>query len=205
MTTFKYLYGNVLAEKILRHTDNLSKTLQTPSCSAATGQDVAKMTLTTLMSMRSDECYDLFWKEVALLADQFDVEEPQLPRRRRHPKRYNDGLSGHHPETVKDLYCQYYFEAIDAVISCIKDRFDQPGYITYKSNKELLLKAAKQEDYTSEFEAVSKFYQNDLDQELLKTTRYVGQTFTADTSTLTIYDLQKYFESLTSAQCQCLK
>ena len=27
MTTFKYLYGNVLAEKILRHTDNLSKTL----------------------------------------------------------------------------------------------------------------------------------------------------------------------------------
>ena len=37
---------DLLAEKILRHTDNLSKTLQTPSCSAATGQDVAKMTLT---------------------------------------------------------------------------------------------------------------------------------------------------------------
>lgn len=127
MTTFKYLFGNVLAEKILRHTDNLSKMLQTPSCSAATGQDVAKMTLTTLMSMRSDECYDLFWNEVALLADQFDVEEPQLPRRRRRPKRYNDGLSeDHYPETVKDLYCQYYFEAIDAVISCIKDRFNQP-------------------------------------------------------------------------------
>ena len=71
--------------------------------------------------------------------------------------------------TVKDLYCQYYFEAIDAVISCIKDRFDQPGYITYKSSEELLLKAAKQEDYTSEIEAVSKFYQKNLDQELLKT------------------------------------
>ena len=41
MTTFKYLFGNVLAE-ILRHTDNLSKTLQTPSCSAATGPDFAK-------------------------------------------------------------------------------------------------------------------------------------------------------------------
>lgn len=43
MTTFKYMFGNVLAEKILRHTDNLrhidnlSKMLQTPSCSAATG------------------------------------------------------------------------------------------------------------------------------------------------------------------------
>ena len=42
MTTFKYLFGNVLAE-ILRHTDNLShidnlsKMLQRPSCSAATG------------------------------------------------------------------------------------------------------------------------------------------------------------------------
>ena len=97
--------------------------------------------------MRSDECYDLFWNELALLADQFDVEEPQLPRRRRCPKRYNDGLSeGHHPETVKDLYRQYYFEAIDAVISCIKDRFNQPGYITYKSSEEFLLKAAKQKD-----------------------------------------------------------
>ena len=43
-------------------------------------------------------------------------------------------------------YRQYYFEAIDAVISCIKDRFNQPGYITYKSSEEFLLKAAKQKD-----------------------------------------------------------
>ena len=48
MTTFKYLFSNVLAEKILRHTDNLrhidnlSKMLQTPSCSAATGQLLLK-------------------------------------------------------------------------------------------------------------------------------------------------------------------
>ena len=47
MTMFNYFYGCLLGELILRHTDNLSRTLQNKSMSAAEGQQVAQMTTQT--------------------------------------------------------------------------------------------------------------------------------------------------------------
>ena len=42
---------------------------------------------------------------------------------------YDDGLStGDFHHTPKAYYKQFYFEAIDLIINCIQDRFDQPGY-----------------------------------------------------------------------------
>ncbi len=64
MSTFDYLYGNILGELILRHTDNLSRTLQHKTLSAAEGQQVAQMTLETLKKIRSEESFDLFWEKV---------------------------------------------------------------------------------------------------------------------------------------------
>lgn len=48
MNTFDYFFGVHLIHIILRHTDNLSKTLQHTKLSAAEGQDLAKSTVTTL-------------------------------------------------------------------------------------------------------------------------------------------------------------
>lgn len=49
MQTFGYFFGACLLHNILRHTDNLSKTLQHTKMSAAEGQHLAKMTITTLL------------------------------------------------------------------------------------------------------------------------------------------------------------
>ena len=40
MSTFEYLFGVMLGELILKHSDNLSKTLQDPSLSASEGQEI---------------------------------------------------------------------------------------------------------------------------------------------------------------------
>ena len=48
MTKFEFLFGVLLGVCILRHTDNLSKTLQTPKLSASDGQNVAELTCKTL-------------------------------------------------------------------------------------------------------------------------------------------------------------
>lgn len=134
MKTFDYLYGNTLGELVLRHSDNLSRTLQSKSLSAAEGQQAAKMTVKTFESIRTDEAFDLFWEKVNRLATSFDVSDPQLSRQRKLPRRYDDGLStGDFHHTPKTYYKQYYFEAIDLIINCIRDRFDQPGYKIYSS------------------------------------------------------------------------
>ena len=50
MTTFKFYFGASLVHLLLRHTDNLSRTLQHKDVSAADGQRVAKSVVATLQS-----------------------------------------------------------------------------------------------------------------------------------------------------------
>ena len=109
MQTFKFLFGNMLAEMVLRHTDNLSKALQHQTISAAAGQEIAQMIVKTLQSLRND---DLFWMKVTLAADSMEVDKPQLPRQHKRPRRYEEGSSaGSFHSTPKDYYRQHYFEA----------------------------------------------------------------------------------------------
>ena len=55
MKTFEYYFGISLGELVLRHSDNLSRTHQHKSLSAAEGQHVAAMVVKTIESMRSEE------------------------------------------------------------------------------------------------------------------------------------------------------
>ncbi len=48
MNTFNFLFGTYLGELVLRHTDNLSKTLQHQSLLAAEGKIVADMVIQTI-------------------------------------------------------------------------------------------------------------------------------------------------------------
>ena len=60
MITFTYLVRSMLCELVLKHADNLSRTLQHASMSAAEGQQITTMTVATLNSMRSKDQFDLF-------------------------------------------------------------------------------------------------------------------------------------------------
>ena len=132
--------------------------------SAAEGQKIAEMTVRTLQSVRSEENFLLFWTKVTKMASDFDVSDPVLPRRRKRPRRYEDGTGeGDFPETVKDYYRPIFFEALDLVICGIKTRFDQPGYILYSKLEDLLVKAANKEGYDEELKFVTDFYKEDFD------------------------------------------
>ncbi len=80
MKTFHFLFGAILGEMLLRHFDNLSKTFQKKTISAAEGQQVGRMVVDTLQSLRAEESYDLFWTKVGKVAGSIDVEEPRLSR-----------------------------------------------------------------------------------------------------------------------------
>ena len=83
MKTFEYFFGVVLGERILKHADNLSKTLQHKNISATEAQSITSLTVNTLQLMRNDNSYDLFWELLLHQASQCDVTEPILPRRRK--------------------------------------------------------------------------------------------------------------------------
>ena len=125
MRTFDFFFGLVLGECLLRHTDNLSRTLQ-KNFSASEGQIVAEKTKLTLLSIRNEASFDSFWEKVVGMSERVHVEEPRLSRRRRVPRRYEDGIA--EPEystTPEDHYRRIYYEALDLLVHGIEDRFNQ--------------------------------------------------------------------------------
>lgn len=81
--------------------DNLSRSLQARTISAYEGQQLVSMTQTTLQSMRTDECFGLFWEYLERRRSSVDVSSPTLPRCRKVPRRFEIGESApEHPTTV---------------------------------------------------------------------------------------------------------
>ena len=93
MKKIDFLFGVILGEMILCHTDNLSKALQTKVYSAAEGQQTAAMVIRTLQKLRDSHHYDMFWMKVINVSKSLEVESAQLPRQRKTPKRHDDGLA----------------------------------------------------------------------------------------------------------------
>ena len=119
--TFSYCFGIHLAATILSNSDSLRKTLQTTQLSAIDAQRIPRNTVSTLECTRSDQNFNLLYEKVKTFAHDHDVDEPSLPRKRK-PRMTIENYFSTSEYRIK------YFEAIDLVVSCIKNRFDQDDY-----------------------------------------------------------------------------
>lgn len=79
MSKFNLLFGLKLCERVLKTTDNLSRTLQKSALSATEAHHIASLTITTLSKMRTDEAFQAFFDLVESFRSSFDVEEAVLP------------------------------------------------------------------------------------------------------------------------------
>ena len=110
------------------------------------------MSVKTLKVM-SDTQFDLFWSKVLREASRLDVDDPTLCRKRKHPTRFElSNTTPSFPESPKDYFRLIYFSSLDSVITCIKLRFDQPGYEVY-SQMESLPNAANSLNYFQNYKA----------------------------------------------------
>ena len=128
--------GVYLGELILRNSDNLSKTFQGPTLAAVQGQDCANMRVKVLETLGNENNFNLFWDNVTAKAESFEVDKPKLPRKRGAAKELEDfygfgPAKPAHPNEPKDLYRKHYYEALDHVINCIKERFSQEYFQKY--------------------------------------------------------------------------
>ncbi|KAH3782264.1 hypothetical protein DPMN_160177 [Dreissena polymorpha] len=75
-----------------------------------------------------------------------------------------------HQNSVADHYRHTYFEALDLVIHCVHDRFDQPGLKVLRNIEDLIDKAASYsyEHCSEEFLFVAEFYSDDVNKDTLK-------------------------------------
>ena len=62
ISTFSLLFGLKLGELILRHTDNLNKTLQNKEFSASECQELVRLVIKALETLRNEDSFNLFGK-----------------------------------------------------------------------------------------------------------------------------------------------
>ena len=163
MKQFDFLFGLMLAERILKHTDNLSKTLQATQRTAAEGHELAILCNKVLAAIRTEECFVLFWSLVKQTQSSLEISEPVLRRRRKRPRRIDDGTAEYSfPVSVEEHYRCIYFESLDTAKVAIENRFDQENFGVYAKLEQLLLHAANKVDYSNVLQEVVDFYQADF-------------------------------------------
>jgi hypothetical protein len=133
-----------ICQEIFTPAELLSKTLQNSTMSVSGALEAAKLVIHTLESKRSEEHYDFLWNKMVQDGEQMELVAPQLPRQRKKSTRlqfdYGHATSaGHQFNSAKDYYRKSFFEAMDAVITEMKDRFDQPGFAKYEKLEKSLL------------------------------------------------------------------
>ena len=169
MKEFNFLFCLMLAEKFLKHCDNLSRTIQSSSMPAVEARRLSELCIRIFQKMRDNEDFDLFWALTQQTQKQLDVNDPILQRQRKRPRRYEDGsASPFFFSDPKEYYRSMYFQCLDAVIAAITDRFHQHDYSIYANLEQVLIKACTQEDYSKELEEVTQFFHADFDKSLLK-------------------------------------
>ena len=203
MMKFDFLFGVCLGSLILRHSDNLSKTLQHKTLSAAEGQRIAKLTVSVLQKICSDDNVAAFYQRVIQEQTRFGVADPCVPRKRRAPQRFEVGSStGDFLATPEAHYRRIYYGAVDHVVEAIQDRFDQPGYSTYRNLEELVVKACKGETCDAELDYVCDVYKGDLSKTQLQAQLPLLQPLcdTEGINEITIHDVVRILGGLSSAE-----
>ena len=161
--TFAFCFGIHVAHLILGHSDDLSRALQSAKLSANEAQEMARCNVMVLGSLRTEGNFKLFYKTVTNFAKQHDAGQASLPRKRKAPSKIIFGKAPHeNPETPAGNYRVKFFEALDLVINCIEDRFNQKDYHLYATCEQLLIKAVKKEDFSDDISEVMDFYNDDF-------------------------------------------
>ena len=72
MHLFNYFFGVYILQLLLRHSDNLSKSLQNQRTSACNGHSIAALSIKTLEKSGRDDTFDLLWHNVMHEAELLD-------------------------------------------------------------------------------------------------------------------------------------
>ena len=75
---------------------------------------------------------------------------------------YESRSEAHHPTTPRDHYRKQFYQAIDVLISSVRDRFDQPSFLVFENLESLLIKTLKGEETSAEMKIAREKYATDI-------------------------------------------
>ena len=139
--------------------------------SVVSSKRLVMLTVETISNLRNSESfdalYDLCLREIPNIKF---VEQPVLKRKRKEPKYsllhylegYESRSEAHHPTIPCDDYRKQFYQAIDVLISSVRDHFDQPSFLVFENLESLLIKTLKGEETSAEMKIAQEKYATDV-------------------------------------------
>ena len=91
----EFLFGLMLAKKLLKHSDNFSRTIQATCMPAIEVHRLSGLCIEVLQRMRTKCDFELFCQRSRSAQKLLNVGNPVLKRNRKRPSSYEDGPAGH--------------------------------------------------------------------------------------------------------------
>ena len=129
------------------------------------------LVLSVLESMRNEDSFNNLYDVIVEKSKTYDFIKDPVTKRKRNAPKYSllHFVEGHksneqasHPATARDRYRGIFYEALDALITSIKDRFNQPSFVAYTHMEEFLLKSIRSLDTSVEEEYLRSNYAIDI-------------------------------------------
>ncbi|XP_057290813.1 zinc finger MYM-type protein 1-like [Hydractinia symbiolongicarpus] len=213
MESFSFYFGLNLGRKLYAHTDNLSITLQKEKMSAISGKELAELTNKTMQGMRNERDFDIFYETVTKSASSMDfVSSTTAPRKRKRPKydilEFVEGNPSSTGEAYYPAHAHYkaiYFEAIDVIVSAIKERFEQPAFKVFTEVEQLLLKSISKTPAEEEMKTVNASFCDDFDDQSLLCELKLLPTIFRESSPVNFSDVVDVVQSLSTEKRKLIK
>ena len=104
-------------------------------------------TLQSLKNSRTND-FEKFWDTVTSAASQLELPEPEIPRLRKAPKRYETNSSPHSYSSPQEYYRRIFYEVLDTAITAVEERFPSETMDFLKKVENFLVK--KEETSTAD-------------------------------------------------------
>ena len=167
MDNFDTFFGLKLAYLIFSASEQLSINLQAKDTTVQEAVRGSLLLATHFRSLRDESKFNNFYDAVVRESRELTAE-PTLPRRRKVPRRFDDGASPHTYETPKDRHRHMYFEVTELAAGEVERRFTQKDLGMISDIESSLIKCANGE--TDQFISTDAeaYLKDDFDLERLK-------------------------------------
>ena len=164
LETFNTLFCLKLAHSLFSAAEQVSLALQKKNTTIQDALSAVDAAKAYFHRLRSEKEFDYLYDVTVQIAEQHAIGKPELPRYRRRPSRFEDGVGPHEYPSARAYYRHIYFEACDLLSAELNDRFKSQHIPSVLAVEQTLLKAANGDDYQSEIALLEEScYKNDID------------------------------------------
>jgi len=130
-----------MALKVFSFLEQLNRCLQAKTVTISGIVDAVRVVKSQPESMSTTQAFDTLFNASLETAKRLNLDDLDVPRKRRPPARYTGPAEAHNPPTAKDHYRVIFYQLIDTTVTQLAERFDtvSSGISTYIRLESVLL------------------------------------------------------------------